>query len=56
MARKRFKNRTDKLQIIYDEQGVKREIVPNGTIILEENWGKRFSKVLAPVDKKKPSK
>lgn len=53
MARKRFKNKTKRLQLIYDERGERREIVPNGTIILEEDWGKRFGKVLEIVEAKK---
>ena len=56
MARKRFKNKTDRLQLVYDEQGIKREIVPNGTIILEEKWGERFSRVLELVPTKKAPK
>ena len=46
MARKRFRNKTKYLQLVYDEQGEKREIVPNGTVILEESWGRRFAGVL----------
>ena len=38
MARKRYRNKTDVLQIVYDEQGVKREVVPDGTIIMEDSW------------------
>ena len=34
MARKRFKNVSGKLQVVYDEVGDKREVVPNGTIIM----------------------
>ena len=54
--RKRFKNVTDKLQILYDENGNKREVVPGGTIILDESWGRKFSRFLAPVEPKKTSK
>lgn len=46
MAKKRFKNKTKKLQVIYDDSGERREIVPNGTIVLEEDWGRRFGRVL----------
>jgi len=46
MARKRFRNKTDELQLIYDEYGNKYELVPRGTVILEESWGKRYSRVL----------
>lgn len=46
MARKRFKNVSGKLQVVYDENGDKREVVPNGTLIMEEQWGMRFSRVL----------
>lgn len=49
MARKRFRNKTDQLQVIYDETGLKREIVPNGTILLEEKWGRKFHRVLEAV-------
>jgi len=55
-ARKRFKNITTKLQVIYDETGDKKEVVPGGTIILDEAWGRKFARVLAPVEAKKPSK
>lgn len=60
MARKRFKNVSNKLQVLYDETGNKREIVPNGTIILEETWGRKFNQFLAVVhnasDKKSATK
>ena len=56
MARKRFKNITTKLQVIYDETGDKKEVVPGGTIILDEDWGRKFARVLAPVEAKKTSK
>jgi hypothetical protein len=49
MARKRFRNVSGKLQVLYDETGDKREIVPNGTIILEETWGARFNRFLEVV-------
>jgi len=55
-ARKRFKNITTRLQVIYDESGDKKEVVPGGTIILDEAWGRRFARVLAPVEAKKSSK
>ena len=51
-ARKRFKNITTRLQVIYDETGDKKEVVPGGTIILDEAWGRKFSRVLAPVEAK----
>ena len=38
----RFRNRHDGLRIVYDESGTKKEIVPNGTILLEPEWGSRF--------------
>ena len=38
----RFRNRHDGLRVVYDESGTKREIVPNGTILLEPEWGSRF--------------
>jgi len=50
MARKRFRNKTNRLQLVYDEHGEKREIVPGGTVILEESWGRRFARVLELVD------
>ena len=46
MARKRYKNKTDVLQVVYDEQGSKRQIVPGGTIIMEEKWAGRYHRVL----------
>ena len=46
MARKRFRNKTKYLQLVYDEHGERREIVPGGTVILEEAWGRRFGRVL----------
>jgi pyruvate/oxaloacetate carboxyltransferase len=49
MARKRYRNKTDVLQIVYDEQGVKREVVPDGTIIMEDSWAKRYHRVLEEV-------
>lgn len=49
-VRKRFKNVSDSLQVIYDESGNKREIVPGGTIILEENWGQKFARFLVVVE------
>ena len=55
-ARKRFKNITTRLQVIYDESGDKKEVVPGGTIILDEAWGRRFARVLAPIEAKKTSK
>jgi hypothetical protein len=55
-ARKRFKNITTRLQVIYDETGDKKEVVPGGTIILDEAWGRKFARVLAPVEAKKTSK
>jgi len=48
--RKRYRNKTETLQVIYDEKGERREIVPNGTIILEEKWAKKFRRVLEPVN------
>ena len=57
MARKRFKNVSGKLQVVYDETGDKREVVPNGTIILDEKWGMRFNRCLELVpDVKQPKK
>lgn len=53
MARKRFRNKTAYLQLVYDEHGERREIVPNGTIILEESWGRRFGRVLELVEPEK---
>lgn len=53
MARKRFKNVSDKLQVLYDETGSKREVVPGGTIILEEKWGAKFNRVLEIVEAEK---
>lgn len=49
MARKRYRNKTDVLQIVYDEQGTKREVVPDGTIIMEDSWAKRYHRVLEEV-------
>ena len=54
-ARKRFKNITNRLQVIYDETGDKKEVVPGGTIILDEAWGRKFARVLAPVEAKRIS-
>ena len=56
MARKRFKNVSGKLQVVYDEVGDKREVVPNGTIIMEEQWGMRFNRVLEIVPNAKQTK
>jgi hypothetical protein len=56
MERKRFKNVSGKLQVVYDETGDKREVVPNGTIILEEQWGMRFNRCLEIVPNVKQSK
>ena len=49
MARKRFKNVSDKLQVLYDETGEKRELVPGGTIVMDEKWGMQFNRFLEPV-------
>jgi len=38
----RFRNRSESLQVIYDESGTKRELVPGGTILLDADWGGRF--------------
>ena len=54
--RKRFRNKTDKLQVVYDETGAKREIVPEGTVILDAKLGLRYSRVLEEVPAKKPEK
>jgi len=50
MARKRFRNKTNRIQVVYNESGDRREIVPEGTIILEESWGRRFNRVLEMVE------
>lgn len=52
MARKRFKNVSKKLQVIYDDAGNKREIVPGGTIIVDEKLGRKFHRFLEIVEKK----
>lgn len=51
MARKRFRNKTDRIQLIYDESGNKRELIPKGTVVLEEKWGRRYSRILELVQK-----
>ena len=56
MARKRFKNVSDTLQVLYDETGDKREIVPGGTILLEEKWGAKFGRFLTLVETGKGKK
>ncbi len=38
----RFRNKADGLRVIYDENGGKKELVPNATIFLEPDWGNRF--------------
>lgn len=53
MARKRYVNKSDLLQVLYDERGTKREIVPNGTIILDEKTAMRFPFLQAVPDGKK---
>ncbi len=37
-----FRNKMKGLHVIYDENGGKRELVPNATISLEPEWGNRF--------------
>lgn len=49
VERKRYRNKTSILQVIYDERGDRREIVPGGTLILNENWGRKYRKILEPV-------
>lgn len=52
MAKKTFVNKTKSLQVVYDEGMNKYELVPNGTVELEEDVAKRFFGVLAPVQAK----
>lgn len=40
--KERYLNRTNGLQIVYDETGVKRELVPGGSIFMSPEWAKRF--------------
>ncbi len=43
MAKKtRFRNKTKGMQVIYDEFGGKRELVPNATILLDPSWAGRY--------------
>lgn len=48
--KERYINRTPGLQIVYDEAGNKREIVPRGSIFMTPEWAKRF-KCLRRADK-----
>lgn len=52
-VRKRYRNKTEKLQLVYDEYGVKREVPPNGTVLLDPKLGSRFSGILEEVLAKK---
>jgi hypothetical protein len=54
--RKRFKNNTDTLQVVYTKSGQKREIIPTGTVLLDEEWAKRYGRVLTEVKTAKKSK
>ena len=54
--KKRFKNITNSLQVIYDEAGNKRELVPKGTIMLEEAWGLKYYRVLEMLRTKESKK
>ena len=38
----RYRNKEDGLRVIYDEDGTKRELVPQGTILLDASWAGRF--------------
>lgn len=38
----RFRNKKNGLQVIYDEAGSKRELVPGATIFLDPEWAGRF--------------
>lgn len=52
MAKKSYFNKTNSLQVVYDEAMNKYELVPNGTVELEEDVAKRFFGVLAQVQAK----
>lgn len=55
--RVRFKNKTNRLQVLYNEHGEKFELIPNGTILLTPTWANRYGKILAVVEEKvKPEK
>jgi len=38
----RYKNKRKGLQIIYDENGSKKELVPGATIFLDPEWAGRY--------------
>ncbi len=38
----RFRNKSDGLQVVYNEDGEKRELVPNATIFFDPAWGSRY--------------
>lgn len=51
----RFRNKAKGLQVIYDENGNKKEVIPQGVVMLTPEWGVRYrclEKVDAP--KKQP--
>ncbi len=38
----RFKNTSKSLQVIYTEEGVKKEVIPQGVVMLTPEWGSRY--------------
>jgi len=48
----RYKNKSDVLQVLYDERGTKREVIPGGTIKLTKAHASRF-RFLVPVVQEK---
>lgn len=58
MAKKTFMNKTDRMQVVYDESITKYEVVPGGTVELEGDVGERYGGVLkeATKEEKKDAK
>ena len=58
MSKVLYENKTQIIQVIYNEEGEKREVIPGGTVELEKAHGDRLLNVLAPVQlaEKAPAK
>lgn len=48
----RFRNKFEGMQVIYDEEGSKKELVPNATIFLDPAWGSRYKCLEKVIDPK----
>lgn len=51
-----FRNKTDMLQVVYDEGGNKYEVVPGGTVELDEKHAARYGCLELVKDNNEPKK